>query len=185
MSFRRLYLFWSIALLISLSGCARDIASGLDEAEANRAIVALQRANIEVEKAVDSEGKFKLSVARDDARLAFTILASEEIPRRKEVVANSQSMVPSPETERAQRIAATASQIERSLSSIDGVLDARVHLDVPAQDPLAIGPEQARMRPTASVLIRYRVKSPPVSIDDIKNSCLSAWRASRTTMSPL
>ena len=63
--------------------------------------------------------------------------------------------------------------MERTLSSIDGVLDARVLLDVPTIDPLtaALVPAAnaaAALRATASVLIRHRGPTPPVSPDDLR-----------------
>lgn len=152
--------------------CTREVAAGLDEADANRGVVALARAGIDSEKAADpqSEGHFKITVGRDEATVAISVLAGEEIPRAKALAAPPAGMLPSPEADRASRIAATAAQIEHSLASIDGVHDARVHLDVPLTDALvaALGPADKSPRATASVLIRHRGVNPPLSVEDIK-----------------
>ncbi len=154
-------------------GCTREVAAGLDEPEANRAIVALARAGVDAEKAPDpqSEGKYQVVVGRDEATIAISVLASEEIPRPKPPTAVGGGLVPSPEAERAARIAATCAQIERSLASIDGVHDARVHLDVPVTDPLvaALGTAPEKLpQATASVLLRYRGASAPIAADEVK-----------------
>ncbi len=163
----------TMALALVGSGCTREVAAGLDESDANRGVVALSRAGVEAEKLADAqtEGKFKLIVGRDEATVAISVLASEEIPRAKLASATQGALVPTPEADRAARIAATAMQIERSIASIDGVHDARVHLDVPVVDPLfaALGtaPEKTP-RATASVLIRHRSATPPIAEAEVK-----------------
>ncbi len=164
-----------LAAALVLAGCMRDVAGGLDEMEANRGVVALARAGIESEKAADpsSEGHFRLIVARDDATAAISILAAEELPKEHPPAPQESSLVASPEADRAARIAGTAAQVERVLGSIDGVLDARVLLDIPVVDALSAalappGDASKKPRATASVLIRHRGTSPPVPPDDLR-----------------
>lgn len=160
-------------LALIMLGCTREVAAGLDEADANRGVVALARANVDAEKLADSttEGRFRIVVGRDEATVAISVLASEEIPRPKPLAVTPAGVLPSPEADRAARITAIALQIERSLASIDGVHDARVHLDIPNNDPLvaalATAPEKTP-RATASVLIRHRSANPPISADDVR-----------------
>jgi type III secretion protein J len=160
----------AVILVASLVGCTREVAAGLDEADANRGVVALARANVDAEKMSDptSEGHFKLVVGRDEATVAISVLASEEIPRPKSSAMTPAGIIPSPEADRAARIAAMASQIERSLGSIDGVHDARVHLDVPQTDPLVAALDGKSLKATASVLIRHRSANPPIQADDVR-----------------
>lgn len=154
-----------------LVGCTREIAAGLDEGEANRGVVALAHAGVDAEKVADAqaEGRYKLVVGRDEATIAISVLSNEEIPRPKPAVSN-QGLVPSPEAERAAHVLAVSSQIERSLAAVDGVHDARVHLDIPVSDPLlaSLGNDSKLPKPTASVLIRHRSVSPPLSPEDVK-----------------
>lgn len=160
---------WVLAIL--LIGCTREVGSGLDEADANRGIVALSRANVDAEKLADptSEGRFRILVGRDEATVAISVLASEEIPRPKSIAVTSAGVLPSPEADRAARITAIALQIERSLGSIDGVHDARVHLDIPNNDPLVAALAiDKQPRATASVLIRHRSVTPPIQADDVR-----------------
>jgi type III secretion protein J len=153
-------------------GCTREVAAGLDEADANRGIVALARAAVDAEKIPDpqADGKFRLVVGRDEATIAISVLAAEEIPRVRPAAPPSGALVSSPEADRAARILATAAQIERTIASIDGVHDARVHLDVPVVDPLAnaLGDGKLLPRATASILVRHRGPVAPVADGDLR-----------------
>lgn len=153
-------------------GCSREVAAGLEESDANRGVVALARAGVDAEKQADaaSEGRFKIVVGRDEATIAISVLAGEEIPRARVASPQQPGMLPTPEADRAARVAATAAHVEHSLSSIDGVHDARVHLDVPQIDPLttALAPEGKTPHATASVLVRHRGVNPPIAVDEVK-----------------
>lgn len=147
-------------------GCSTPIASSLDEPEANRVMLALDRAHVAATKEVDatSEGKFRVTVANDDAARALAALRAEELPRAKATAGsdgNKGSLVPSPAAEHAQIAQAMASELERSLESVDGVLSARVHLNVPAPEVLTLR-EGPREKATASVLLAHRGTTPPL-----------------------
>ncbi|GAC1546632.1 MAG: hypothetical protein NVS3B10_10590 [Polyangiales bacterium] len=163
----------TLVLSLVVAGCTREIAAGLDESEANRGVVALARSGIDAEKAADPtvEGHYRLVVSRDEATAAIAVLAGEELPRVHAAPQKDASFVASAEADRAARIAATAAQVERTLGSIDGVLDARVLLDVPSVDALsvALAPQGSTpIKASASVLIRHRGSNPPVPLDDVR-----------------
>ena len=61
-------------------------------------------------------------------------------------------LVSSPTQERAQMIFALSQELSRTVSEIDGVLSARVHLVLPENDPL----RQQLVPSSASVFIRHR-----------------------------
>src|SRR3954447_19201722 len=65
-----------------LVGGSVPIAAGLDEGDANHAVVALEKSGVAAEKErdPDSEGHWRGSVARDDASSAAAILSSESLP---------------------------------------------------------------------------------------------------------
>jgi type III secretion protein J len=170
----RAALIVALAAVTSLAACSREVAAGLEEAEANRGVVALARSGIDAEKIADAqtEGRFRLVVGRDEATSAIAVLAGEEIPRLRPAAAKDAPFVASPEADRASRVAQTAQAIERSLASVDGVMDARVHLDVPQLDPLttalAAGGDAKLAHATASVLVRHRGATPPIGVEEIK-----------------
>jgi type III secretion protein J len=159
------------ALAGGLAGCAVPIEAGLDDTEANRVFVALDRASIEVSKEPDpgAEGKWRVSVAESDVARALTVMHNEGLPRQETPgildSVGKGSLVPSEAAEHAQLIAAIASELERSLQGIDGILVARVHLNVPAASPLR---DLAPPRGTASVLLEHRGAIPPISADSVQ-----------------
>jgi type III secretion protein J len=158
-------------LLLVVAACTVPIAGGLDDSEANRVVVALERASVEATKEIDpgAEGKWRVDVARDDASRALSVLRDEELPRSRSPgvldAVGKGSLVPSEAAEHAQLIAGLAGDLERSLEGIDGVLSARVHLNVPSPSPLRdIAPPHG----SASVLIEHRGSTPPLSADSVQ-----------------
>ncbi len=153
-------------IAIALGGCATPVASAIDEAEANRIVLALDHAGIGSTKDSDptSEGHFRVSVAPSDVASALHALRAEELPRAKPLgvldAVGKGSLVPSPSAEQAQISVAIAGELERSLSGIDGVLQSRVHLQIPASEPFSDSTQ--REKPTASVLIEHRGATPPL-----------------------
>src|SRR5262249_23450879 len=72
---------------------------------------------------------------------------------------------PSQAQEHAQLVAGLAGDIERTLEGVDGVLRARVHLNVPVRDPLRDAPPG---KATASVLVEHRGTTPPLPPEAIQ-----------------
>ncbi|MEI9951450.1 MAG: hypothetical protein WDO74_21355 [Pseudomonadota bacterium] len=155
-----------------LFGCNVPIAVGLDETDANHAVVALEKNGVAADKDrdPDSEGHWRISVARDDASSAAGILSAESLPPAASPglleTLGQGSIVPSHASEQAKFVAGIAGELERSLRSLDGVLSVRVHLAIPVQDSLS--PEEAPVPASASVLLRHRGSAPPIAINDIQ-----------------
>jgi type III secretion protein J len=146
--------------LLTLAGCSgEEILHGLDEAQANRALVALDEGGVRAVKRRDegSEGAWRIEVRGADATRAHRLLAERELPRARPPgfgeVFGKGSVVPTPSEERALYQHALSGELARSVEAIDGVLEARVHLAWPQPDPLR--PEPAAP-PRASVLVKCR-----------------------------
>jgi type III secretion protein J len=154
------------ASLLIVSGCAVPIVGAMEDREATQVVVALEHGGIAGSKEEDPtvEGKFRVSVAKDDAAEALSILREEELPRAhpKGVLESmgQGSLVPSQLSEHAAHVVGLAGEIERTLLNVDGVLQARVHLNMPAAEPFRTGPLP---KATASVLIEHRGTAPPVT----------------------
>lgn len=160
-----------VCLSLVLGGCATPVAAGLEEGDANRVVVALDHAGIDVSKEADpgAEGRFRVLVPRDDAARALSTMADEQLPRTKargvlEATDRGQ-LVPSQAAEHAALVAGLAGDLERSLTNVEGVLSARVHLNLPLRDALRDGPPQ---KPTASVLLEHRGAAPPLAPEAIQ-----------------
>ena len=154
----------SVLFSLLLSGCVSPLASNLEEPEANRVVLALDRAGVGASKESDpgAEGRFRVSVARQDMAVALSALRAEELPRERHKgildTVGKGTLIPSAAAEHAQIVAATGAEIQRSIESVDGVLSARVHIQVPTVDPFAT----QQHKPTASVLIEHRGTTPPL-----------------------
>jgi type III secretion protein J len=160
-----------LLLLTAVVGCNVPVAASLDEDDANRIVRALDRANIDSTKEVDpvSEGKVRVTVARDDVPRALSAMRDEELPRpRPPGVLDSMdkgALVPSQAAEHAQYVAGVAGDLERTLESVDGVLGARVHLNLPEESALREAPVP---KATASVLVAHRGSTPPLTTDAVQ-----------------
>ncbi len=157
--------------MLWLVGCEVAIAEDLDDAEANQAVVTLAAANIAASKETDPqhEGQFQVSVPQQDVALAISSLHSAGLPPQNRPgvlqALGDTGLVASRSSEQARLVAGTAGELERSLLDIDGVLSARVHLAVPQADPFD---DESALKPTASVLLRHRGATPPLSASEVQ-----------------
>lgn len=157
-----------LLVLAALSGCgAEELLHGLDEAQANEILVALDEGGIAATKRREegSDAQWAVAVPGRDAARAHRILAERELPRPRPPgfgeVFGKGSMVPTPTEEHALYLHALAGELSRSVESIDGVVEARVHLGLPQPDPLRPG---ERPPPRGAVLVKCR----PASCDAVR-----------------
>ncbi|HZS41038.1 MAG TPA: secretion protein [Polyangia bacterium] len=155
------------SLVVCAAGCGVELEHGLDERQANQVAALLETAGLPADKVADDQGGYKIVVARADVARAFTLLEAHDLPRRgqkglAETFGDS-SLLPSAVEERARYAAAMAAELERTLEAMPGVTAARVHLALPADDPLATA--GAHGRPTASVLVKARGTLPASEAD--------------------
>jgi type III secretion protein J len=152
-------------------GCTTPVASDLPESEANRAMVALENHGVSADKERDpeAEGRFRVTVSRDEAAAAATVLSQEAVPNHENPgilqSLGQGSMVPSRLAEHARLLSGISGELERSLSAVDGVVSARVHLAAPEHSPLD---DEEPRKPSASVLLRHRGASPPLASSEIQ-----------------
>jgi type III secretion protein J len=160
-----------LLLLVFVAGCSVPIASDLGDNDSNRVMVALERAGVAAQKEPDpnADGKWRVTVARDDAAAAVGVLTEDNLPPPSAPgvlqALGKGSIVPSRTAEHAKLVAGTEGDLERSLLAVDGVLSARVHLAVPTESPF--GQDEKPQPPTASVLIRHRGATPPIASADV------------------
>lgn len=147
-----------IVAVIALAGCGREeILHGLDENQANQVVVALSDTGIAAQTRRDeaAEGSWRVEVSASDAITAQRLLADRGLPRRAPAgfaeVFGKGSIVPSASEERALYLQALSGELARTVEAIDGVVQARVHLALPPQDPLH--PESAPAT-RAAVLVK-------------------------------
>jgi type III secretion protein J len=158
--------------LSSAAACSVPVAANLDENDANQAVVVLSRGGVGADKERDPEheGRFRVSVTRNEASAAISLLAEENLPPRVSPgvleALGTGGVVPSRLAEHAKWTTGIAGDLERSFATVDGVLSARVHLSVPPRETL--DPEAQQDLPSASILLRYRGATPPIASGEVQ-----------------
>ena len=150
-----------MALALLLVGCDREavLYADLDERQANGVVSALMGNGIACRKTSGEEGRWTISLHEAEFASAMEILDRRGLPRRSyqgvSVAFKKTGMISSPTEERIRFMDAVAQDLSETLSQIDGVTDARVHVVLPENDPFA-----KNTRPSsAAVAIRHRTDS--------------------------
>lgn len=153
---RRMFCWAALALL--LAGCDKEatLFSGLAESQANAALAALLENGIAATKAPGDEGTWNVMIGEKDFAEAATLCERRGLPRRTfngvGVVFKKTGMVSSPSEERIRFMDAIAQDLSQTISMIDGVVDARVHVVLPENDPFA----KNTLPSSAAVALRSR-----------------------------
>ena len=147
-----------VAAAIRLAGCDKEstLHSGLPERQANLVMAALLDAGIDCHKTPGDEGTWNVSVVESRFADAVNLLEEKGLPRRNfngvAEVFKKTGMISSPTEERIRFMDALAQDLSRTISGIDGVVDARVHVVLPENDPFA----RNTLPSSAAVAIRSR-----------------------------
>jgi type III secretion protein J len=143
---------------LALAGCDKEttLHSGLEEGQANLVMATLLDAGIECSKQPGEEGTWNVMVAEPKFAAAVNLLESKGLPRRAHMgvgeVFKKTGMISSPSEERIRFMDALAQDIAKTISMIDGVIDARVHVVLPENDPFS----RNSLPSSAAVAIRAR-----------------------------
>jgi len=146
-----------LLLLVTLAACGRQEVYGrLAESEANEIVAALQQANISASKKAVDDGEWSVAVDAGDFPNAIKVLKIHGLPREDFAslgeVFEKKGFVSSPVEEHARLIYGLSQELGRTVSEIDGVVQARVHLAIPEPDPLS-----DKLKPSsAAVFVKYR-----------------------------
>lgn len=152
-----------IGLALLLAACGRaELYGKLSEAQANEMIAVLQSAGISAAKEEGGEAGWTLVTAKGDFSRAVEVLHARGYPREEfanlGTVFKKEGFVSSPTEERARLVFGLSQELSHTISEIDGVVQARVHLALPQAQPLA----ETAQPSSASVFIKYR---PGANID--------------------
>ena len=145
-----------LLLVLGLCSCKSELFERLDERDANDMLATLYSAGLHASKSTHDEKTWSVEVEEHDLPAALRILAERGLPREQFANAGElfkkEGLVSTPAEERIRYIYAVSQELSSTLSQIDGVIVARVHPVIPANDPLA-----TQIRPaSASVFIKYR-----------------------------
>ncbi|TKT67107.1 type III secretion inner membrane ring lipoprotein SctJ [Rhizobium sp. LC145] len=144
-----------ILCALVLSGCQEDLYTNLAEREANSMIATLQRNGIPASRMLQEDGRMKVVVDRDRFSEAVRVLEDAGLPKQAFAtmgeVFQQEGLVASPMQERAKMLYALSEELSKTVSEIDGVLSARIHIVLPDNDPL----RREASPSSASVFIRH------------------------------
>ncbi|WP_311974234.1 type III secretion system inner membrane ring lipoprotein SctJ [Bradyrhizobium glycinis] len=154
-SWRRLRICFALPLLLPLIGCKADLYTKIQEREANEMLALLLGKGVDAVRVVAKDGTSTIQVEEKQLAYSIDLLNTEGLPRQSfknlgEVFKGS-GLVASPIEERARYVYALSEELSRTISDIDGVLSARVHVVLPKNDLL----RQDATPSSASVFIRH------------------------------
>lgn len=147
-----------LVLVLALAGCGGsvELLSNMNEREANEVIAALSEADIKVQKLPGKDGAVHLVVDQSNVARAITVLSAEGMPKERRAtmgdVFRKEGLISSPLEERARYLWALSQELSETISQIDGVLRARVHVVLPER---STGGEPA-LPSSAGVFIKHR-----------------------------
>ncbi|TIV94572.1 MAG: EscJ/YscJ/HrcJ family type III secretion inner membrane ring protein [Mesorhizobium sp.] len=148
-----------VAMLL-LQACSVELYSNLNQRQANEIVATLMRHGIPAQREAGKDGKMTVSVQKGRFAEAMAILDESGLPKQEfqtlGEVFKRDGLVSSPVEERATMIYGLSQELSQTISEIDGVLSARVHLVLPENDPL----RQQLVPSSASVFIRHRASVP-------------------------
>lgn len=146
----------ALVCILILQACSTELYTGLDQRQANEIVAALMREGIPAERQTGNDGTMTVTVGEKSFAQAMAVLDRAGLPREKFQtlgdVFKRDGLVSSPVEERAAMIFGLSQELSQTVSEIDGVLSARVHVVLPENDPL----RQNLMPSSASVFIRHR-----------------------------
>ncbi len=163
-TFLKLRILIIFVMSVFLSSCQMELYSNLSENDVNNMLSIMLSNGIDAEKVIDKKtSSYVLMIDKGKIPEAISLLHEHGYPREKVAgvkdLFKKEGLVSSPMEERVRYIYALSQSVQETLSQIDGVLTARVHIVMPENNPFV-----DTIKPSsASVFIKYHPSS------DIKN----------------
>lgn len=145
-----------LLVCLLLAGCSDDtvLFGGLTEQDSNDVIARLADEHIVARKQMEKAG-VTVIVAATDINRAVRVLDAAGLPRHARAslgeIFKKEGVISTPLEERARYIYALSQELESTLSQIDGVIVARVHVVLPER----IAPGEPVQPASAAVFIKY------------------------------
>ena len=146
-----------VLLLAALAGCQMDLHTKATEVDANEMLGALLSAGLDAKKRTPDGGKtWTVSVEESQTARAIEVLRDNALPRERRATLGDlfkkEGLISSPTEERVRFLFGVQQGLAETLSKIDGVIVARVHIVLPNNDPLATSVKLS----SAAVFVKHR-----------------------------
>lgn len=159
----RLITILALSIWLAACGARVELLTGVSESEANEALAALLEAGIKAGKLPGKEGMVSLDVEQSQVARAVGIMRAEGLPRERYAkmgeIFRKEGLISSPLEERARYLWALSQELSATVSQIDGVIKARVHVVLPEH---STGGDPA-LPSSAAVFIKHKASS---NLDD-------------------
>ncbi|AZC38186.1 EscJ/YscJ/HrcJ family type III secretion inner membrane ring protein [Pseudomonas chlororaphis] len=169
-----------VLLCLMLVGCRQpSLLEGLDQQQVNEVVSVLQRNNIGATKVDNGKAGYSVNIAQADFAAAVDLLNLYSLPSKPRVeiaqMFPADSLVASPRAEKARLYSALEQRLEQSLSTLEGVVSARVHVSYDLESG------ESGRKPAAihlSALVVYeRDGEPQQLVNDIKRFLKNSFSA--------
>lgn len=150
-------LLMMIVTCLVVVGCAKTpLYDSLEEVEVNEMMAILLSRGIAVEKIAAKDQKWSVSVDTAKMAQAVDLLNSFGYPKDQYQsigqLFKKSGLVSSPSEERIRFMYGLSQELAETISQIDGVLTARVHIVLPDNDPL----KDVKIPSSAALFVKYR-----------------------------
>jgi type III secretion protein J len=144
-----------VAISLMLGACQTELYQGLNQRDANEMIAVLARAGIEAKREQVDPTTYRIMVGEDALAAAVEALKRVGLPRESYQslgeIFPGDGLIVSPYEQRIRTMHALSQEIGRSITSISGVMSARVHIVLPDLDLRGL----PMNTPSASVLVHH------------------------------
>ena len=149
----QIYKLLFLLLLLCLCACREVIVHDLSETEANKMMTRLLASELDASKEKQADGKWALSLPKEQASAAIRFLSDHRMLKEESVTLSQKAgLMVSKEEQRFRYERALSHEIETTLANMSGVLQARVHLNLPVIDPI-FGQNIDNSKSSASVML--------------------------------
>ncbi|MEL7093071.1 MAG: type III secretion inner membrane ring lipoprotein SctJ [Pseudomonadota bacterium] len=192
----------ALVMMLAVAACKETVHADLTEREANEIVAVLYAEGISASKEPLKKGLYAISVAKPDFGVALSVLTKAGLPRQSfDTIGDvfpDDSVVGTAFEERARFSFALSQELARTLTEVEGVQHARVHVVIPEKGRFAdkVPPAKAALAiyhkpefdrvlhvPQIKKLVAFSV--PNLAYDDVSVSLFPAGALSDTTLLPV
>lgn len=161
---KQLYVVIIIFTLVACGDKDVELLSSLSEVDANEVVAALVSGGIKAKK-IKTKKSIAVFIKENDISVAVDLLKAKGLPNKSHSnfgeIFKKEGMISTPLEEKARYIYGISQELESSLSQVDGVLIARVHVVLSER----IAPGQPVRPSSAAVMIKHLPELDPDSIE--------------------